>query len=951
MKKRDGTGIQFPVQYLFFLALFNLALVSGAFGQVQANGVFGKPHAMVPLTPHEYRFVHKDVSGGRITLTNTTTSSCSNSDFSLGNFTNWSGCYGTWCDSSRTQTRCAGSGPWMPFEPPCDNNGMPWYNNPTGGHFSIQNPGTDNCITALQKVFPGDAHSALIGNRVCGSGGGGYVDQLTYQITYDPNNSFFIYRCAVVLVKPTDQTHNSPNKRPRFMFSIKDHLTGTIIDPVCGVYDLWPFDGITVWNDGPNNYLWKDWSTIGIDFSTLSGITPGQVLDVVFFVHGCGYTAHTGYAYISAFCGSMSIQVEGCEGSGEVTLTGPPGFTQYEWQGPFCPTCTLPPPYYYGESVTLTAAQGAVTGNYFELNLTALNGCEVNHVQQFIGFTIITPEFTYAGPACVGSPEAFTDLSTINQNQIVNWKWNFGDGTGDFTGVQNPTHTFTTSGTFTVKMVAYSTEGCMDSITHDYTFDPLPTATISGTTTVCRNAASPQMTFTGADAIAPYTFTYKINGGSDLTVTTISGNSVTVDAPTTTAGIFTYSLVSVKEGGSMQCSQAQSGTAIITVLALPTASISGTTTVCQNATDPLITFTGAGAGAPYTFTYTINAGVPQTVTTVSGNSVTVAVPTTIVGTFTYDLVSVQDGTANACSQAQSGSAIVTVSTLPTATISGTIDVCQNSPDPLITFTGAGATEPYTFTYRINGGAPLTVTTSVGSSVTVAAPTTTVGTFTYALVSVQDGSALACSQSQSGNAIVTVNPLPTATISGTIDVCQNATAPLITFTGASATAPYTFTYTINAGAPLTVTTVSGSSVTVAAPTGTVGTFTYDLVSVQEGSSTTCSQAQSGSAIVMVNPLPTATIAGTTAVCQNASDPLITFTGGSHLHRSICHCALYLYLYHQRRRTPHRYHGQRQQCDCCSAHCYSWHIYLCPGQRTGWKYNHLFTSPERKRYRYC
>ena len=129
-----------------------------------------------------------------------------------------------------------------------------------------------------------------------------------------------------------------------------------------------------------------------------------------------------------------------------------------------------------------------------------------------------------------------------------------------------------------------------------------------------------------------------------------------------------------------------------------------------------------------------------------------------------------------------------------------------------------------------------MTTIAGNSVTVAAPTNAVGTFIYNLVSVQDGSATTCAQAQAGSAIVTVNPLPTATIAGTTTVCQNSASPLITFTGASSTAPYTFTYNINGLPNQMVTTVVGNSVTVAAPTNIVGTFTYNLVSVQEGSAT-------------------------------------------------------------------------------------------------------------------
>ena len=486
----------------------------------------------------------------------------------------------------------------------------------------------------------------------------------------------------------------------------------------------------------------------------------------------------------------------------------------------------------------------------------------------------VAPLITFTG-ASATAPYTFT--YTINGGAPLT----IATVAGNSVTVAAPTSTV---GTFIFDLVSVqdgSTTTCSQTQSGNatVTVNPLPTATIAGTTSVCQNAAAPFITFTGASSTAPYTFTYNINGGGPLTVTTITGNSVTVAAPTTTVGPFIYNLVSVQDASLTTCSQAQSGNATVTVNPLPTATIAGTTAVCQNAAAPLITFTGASATAPYTFTYTINGGALLTVSTVAGNSVTVAASTSTVGPLIYDLVSVQDGSTTTCSQAQSGSVTITVNPLPTATIAGTISVCQNAASPLITFTGSSSTAPYTFTYTINGGAPLTVTTVAGNSVTVAAPTTTVGPHIYALVSVQDGSITTCSQPQSGSATVTVNPLPTATIAGTTAVCQNSASPLITFTGASSTAPYTFTYTINGGAPLTVTTIAGNSVTLVAPTSTVGALIYDLVSVQDGSPTTCSQAQSGSATITVNPLPTATIAGTTAVCQNALAPLITFTGAS------------------------------------------------------------------------
>ena len=57
------------------------------------------------------------------------------------------------------------------------------------------------------------------------------------------------------------------------------------------------------------------------------------------------------------------------------------------------------------------------------------------------------------------------------------------------------------------------------------------------------------------------------------------------------------------------------------------------------------------------------------------------------------------------------------------------------------------------------------------------------------------------------------------------------------------------------------------------TTATGTFTYNLLNIPETHAVMHSQ---GNAAVIVNPLPDASISGTTAVCQNATRPVITFT---------------------------------------------------------------------------
>ncbi|MCG9793391.1 PKD domain-containing protein [Flavobacterium algicola] len=103
----------------------------------------------------------------------------------------------------------------------------------------------------------------------------------------------------------------------------------------------------------------------------------------------------------------------------------------------------------------------------------------------------------------------------------------------------------------------------------------------------------------------------------------------------------------------------------VNMLLPPTATISGTTTVCQNDSRPQITFTGSGGTAPYTFTYTVT-GITgnQTITTTSGSSKTIPVPTTAAGVFTYNLISVHDSTSPTLEQNTPDVATITVSSPP-----------------------------------------------------------------------------------------------------------------------------------------------------------------------------------------------------------------------------------------------------------------------------------------------
>ena len=93
---------------------------------------------------------------------------------------------------------------------------------------------------------------------------------------------------------------------------------------------------------------------------------------------------------------------------------------------------------------------------------------------------------------------------------------------------------------------------------------PTPIATISGTTSVCVGAASPNITFANPQTVA-VTVTYTVNGGANQTVNVAANSSSNIAVATTTSGTFVYNLVSVVYQSTPNCSNTLSGSATVTV--------------------------------------------------------------------------------------------------------------------------------------------------------------------------------------------------------------------------------------------------------------------------------------------------------------------------------------------------------------------------------------------------
>jgi uncharacterized protein (TIGR02145 family) len=381
-------------------------------------------------------------------------SNCENSNFSLGTWKGWNGCYGTF---NKT-----GSPP-KPVLSPCEQPGY----SPTR-HVLKQGPGYFDHYSCggLPTVFPGESWCARLGDTASG----GHAEQLKYEITVDDETYLFVYRYAVVLESP----NHTMDEQPGFKVEIQD-MMGNVIDSTCGLYEVyapncWCGDpGCEVppgWVccGSPRQVYWKDWTTVGMNLTSY----VGQTIRIVFTTHGCCYSAHMGYAYLSAYCSYLTMQTAMCQGDTSATLSAPPGFS-YLWHTVNGDTAVN------GDTTSSIVVPNPTTGSTYTCVLTAVNGCSVT-ISQTLTYTVITANFTH-GSSCATLPIVFDDSSYVNQNEVTGWRWDFGDGSPVVTGNPTPTHSFANPGVYNVQLIANSTEGCKDTIVKTISVDSLPTVT------------------------------------------------------------------------------------------------------------------------------------------------------------------------------------------------------------------------------------------------------------------------------------------------------------------------------------------------------------------------------------------------------------------------------------------------------------------------------------------
>ena len=262
----------------------------------------------------------------------------------------------------------------------------------------------------------------------------------------------------------------------------------------------------------------------------------------------------------------------------------------------------------FGDGTALRAPDSVVThtyttaGSYLpKMIIVDTTGCSVlingSDTIKAIG---VTASFNNSGTiVCNSGGVQFTNTSVSN-DFITNYNWNFGDGTTSTQ--QNPVHQYTTLGTYATTLNVITQQGCKDTATIPANVKVVtgPKVSISGDTAGCVPAL---LNFTGNIVIPD---TSAVSWNWDFA----NGNVSTLQNPPsqnyTTAGIYTVMAIGTNSNGCKDTANKS-----IEIYPLPSLTISPDTTICKGDVAPL-SVSGAQSyvWSPATYLSCVNCANP-----------------------------------------------------------------------------------------------------------------------------------------------------------------------------------------------------------------------------------------------------------------------------------------------------------------------------------------------------
>ena len=222
---------------------------------------------------------------------------------------------------------------------------------------------------------------------------------------------------------------------------------------------------------GPWNYVWQMSADSGQSWSTISGASsrdysPGALTQYTMYRRivqdVCDDTSNTVIIRVDQPIADNTIDTATvvCDGADAVLMgsraTGGrnPGTIKYTWQS--SPTGT-------GNWSTISGQTGnnlkvaGLTQSTFYRRIATSGACsaDTSNIGQLRPTGSPDADFDYTNS---GLAYSFSDSSTVTEGSITKWTWNFGDGKGS--SLQHPTHTYGSTGTYTVSLEVRSSSGC-----------------------------------------------------------------------------------------------------------------------------------------------------------------------------------------------------------------------------------------------------------------------------------------------------------------------------------------------------------------------------------------------------------------------------------------------------------------------------------------------------------
>jgi hypothetical protein len=433
----------------------------------------------------------------------------------------------------------------------------------------------------------------------------------------------------------------------------------------------------------------------------------------------------------------------------------------------------------------------------------------------------------YRGVTAVGSPVA-------------------GSGTPISYGLQ------TTAGTYTVTG-ANSVTGCTNSMTGSVavSINALPsTFSVTGGGSYCAGGSGVAVGIGGSQSGVNYQL---FNGASPVGSAQPGTGSAISFGLKTAAGTYTV----VATNASTACTANMTGSATITINALPIVyAVTGGGAYCSGGTGVSVGVANSEVGV----NYQLYNGASAVGSPVAGTGAAISFGSTFTTATTYTVVATNATTA--CTSNMSGSATVTINGLPASIpVTGGGTTCLGGSGVAVGL-AASATG---VNYQLYLGA-----STVGSPVAGAGTSisfgllTTAGTYTVTGTNATTG----CTNAMTGSAVISnYAALTTYAVTGTGSYCAGGTGVAVGLAGSSSGV----SYQLFRGASATGSPVAGTGAGLAFGLQTsAGTYTV----VGTNTVTTCTGNMTGSAVVSIDPLPTAfALTGGGGYCAGGTGVLI------------------------------------------------------------------------------